>query len=66
MTGDMMSSLIFKANPNEVTILFSSKTEEDKASYVSGKRPFMFLTSSELKAAYKLYDAAFTEAASKI
>lgn len=55
-TGKMMDDLGYKVDRENVTILFKTRKEIDKAEYNSRTRPFLFLTSSELKAAKNLLE----------
>jgi hypothetical protein len=62
-TGKMLDALTYRQDNKGVTILFSRDAEAEKAKHVSVKRPFFFLTSSELKAAAKLIEDSVSDAA---
>lgn len=47
--GDMLDDLEAKVSTKTTTIGFSTKKSEDKAEWVSDKRPFNFLSKPELK-----------------
>jgi hypothetical protein len=63
MTGQMMDNLVYQKEPTKLVILFDDTFAEDKANYHHDgvrssqglrKRPFMFLTNMEFKAATRI------------
>lgn len=65
MTGDMMSQLKYRVEPQQVVILFGTSYSNDKATWAHegsryrAPRPFMFLTGLEIKNATRIIQKGF-------